>query len=222
MLKNEIKNIYYKFKFSKSKIHNLCKIDNSSTLGDYTVLFENVSIINSNINSYSYIQSNSIICNCSIGKFSSIGNSVYIGLASHPISYLSTSPVFYDNKQPLPFFFVKSPTYTELPKVTTIGHDVWIGNNVLIKEGVNIGSGSIIGAGSIVTKDIEPYSIAFGNPCRHKRQRFDSDLVTDLLKSEWWNLSDVDLIRYSQYFSNPKDFLKKLNDDIKTLSKKDY
>jgi acetyltransferase-like isoleucine patch superfamily enzyme len=220
MLKNVIKNIYYKFKFGKSKVHNFCNIDNFSTLGDYTVLFENVSIINSKINSYSYVQSNSVICNCFIGKFTSIGSSVYIGLASHPISYVSTSPVFYDNKQPLPFFFVKKSTLTEFPKVTTIGNDVWIGNNVLIKEGVNIGSGSIIGAGSIVTKDIEPYSIAFGNPCRHKRYRFDNELISDLLKSEWWNLSDFVLIKYSQYFSNPKEFLNKLNDDIDFLSKK--
>ena len=52
-----------------------------------------------------------------------------------------------------------------------IGNDVWIGTNVKILDGVKIGDGSIIGAGSVVTKDIPPYSIAFGSPAKVKKQR---------------------------------------------------
>ncbi|KAH1496100.1 hypothetical protein LV164_007703 [Aspergillus fumigatus] len=50
-----------------------------------------------------------------------------------------------------------------------IEDDCWIGANVVILPGVRIGQGSTIGAGSIVTKDIPPFSVALGSPCRVKR-----------------------------------------------------
>ncbi len=53
----------------------------------------------------------------------------------------------------------------------TIEDDVWIGGGCQILDGVTIGKGSIIGAGAIVTKDIPPYSIAFGNPATVRRTR---------------------------------------------------
>jgi maltose O-acetyltransferase len=43
---------------------------------------------------------------------------------------------------------------------------VWIGANSTILPGVKIGTKAVIGAGSVVTKDIPPYSIAVGNPCK--------------------------------------------------------
>lgn len=51
-----------------------------------------------------------------------------------------------------------------------IGNDCWIGANVVILPGVTIGDGCTVGAGSIVTKSIPPYTVAFGNPCRPRRQ----------------------------------------------------
>lgn len=47
-----------------------------------------------------------------------------------------------------------------------IEDDVWIGARVVINKGVTIGKGSIIGAGSVVTRDIPPYSVAVGVPCK--------------------------------------------------------
>ncbi len=43
---------------------------------------------------------------------------------------------------------------------------VWIGANSTILPGVTIGKKSIIGAGSVVNKNIPPYCIALGNPCK--------------------------------------------------------
>ena len=48
--------------------------------------------------------------------------------------------------------------------------NVWICTGAIILPGVTIGEGSVIGAGSVVTKDIPPYCLAVGNPCRVIRQ----------------------------------------------------
>lgn len=50
-----------------------------------------------------------------------------------------------------------------------IEDDCWIGSNVIVLPGVRIGQGSTIGAGSVVTKDIPPFSVAVGTPCRVKK-----------------------------------------------------
>ncbi len=52
-----------------------------------------------------------------------------------------------------------------------IEDDVWLGMRVVVMPGVVIGRGSIIGAGSVVTRDIPPYSVAWGTPCEVQRTR---------------------------------------------------
>jgi maltose O-acetyltransferase len=53
----------------------------------------------------------------------------------------------------------------------TIGEEVWIAMGVMILPGVTIGDGVIIGAGSVVTKDLPPWTLAVGNPCKVIKQR---------------------------------------------------
>lgn len=57
----------------------------------------------------------------------------------------------------------------------TIGNDVWLGANVVVTGGVTIGDGCVIGAGSVVTRDIPPFSLAAGVPCRVIRQITEKD-----------------------------------------------
>jgi maltose O-acetyltransferase len=53
----------------------------------------------------------------------------------------------------------------------TIGEEVWIAMGVIILPGVTIGDGVIVGAGSVVTKDLPPFTLAVGNPCKVIKQR---------------------------------------------------
>lgn len=52
-----------------------------------------------------------------------------------------------------------------------IGSYVRIFSNVVIAPGVTIGEGAVIGAGSIVTKDIPPWTIAYGAPAKVVKKR---------------------------------------------------
>ncbi len=52
-----------------------------------------------------------------------------------------------------------------------IGRNCWIGMGTCILPGVRIGEGCIVGAGSVVVKDIEPFTVAVGNPARPIRTR---------------------------------------------------
>lgn len=52
-----------------------------------------------------------------------------------------------------------------------IGAGCWVGMGVCILPGVRLGEGCVIGAGSVVTKDVDSYAIAVGNPARPVRSR---------------------------------------------------
>lgn len=94
-------------KFPNSIIHKQSYVDDNSSLGSGTVLFSKVTLINSSVGDFSYIQYGSTLSSVKIGKFCSIAGNVHVGLAIHPTDFVSTSPVFYDNSQPLPIFLQK-------------------------------------------------------------------------------------------------------------------
>lgn len=198
-------------RFPDSKIHQGAMADSTSSLGKYSVLFKNVCLADTQLGAYSYVQSDSVICNAEIGPYCSIAGSVNIGLAMHPTSMVSTSPVFYDNTQPLPKFFTRTQLFKDNMPRTIIGADVWIGQGVFVKAGVQIGIGAVIGAGAVVTKDVPPYMIAAGNPCRPIRLRFSEELCQGLLNTRWWELDEVRLQELVQYFHAPELLCTHLN-----------
>jgi acetyltransferase-like isoleucine patch superfamily enzyme len=55
-----------------------------------------------------------------------------------------------------------------------IEDNVWLGSSVQVLDGIRIGRDSIIGSGSVVTRDIPPWSIAFGVPARVVENRRDT------------------------------------------------
>jgi acetyltransferase-like isoleucine patch superfamily enzyme len=124
---------------------------------------------------------------------------------------VSTSPVFYDNTQPLPIFFTKRKNFNNIFSKTIIGSDVWIGVDVKIKSGLNIGTGAVIGAGAVVTKDVPAYSVVVGVPAKHLKFRFKEEIIEQLLHSKWWEFSDNKLERLAPYFENPDGFFRELS-----------
>lgn len=90
-----------------------------------------------------------------------------------------------------------------------IESDVWIGMDVTVMSGVTIGTGAVVAAGSVVSKDVEPYTIVGGVPCKVIKKRFDEKTIQRLLATEWWNLPEEKLKKYEEllFSRNIQDFL---------------
>lgn len=168
-------------------------------------------IVNSSINKYSYVGNACTVVNTEIGSFCSIADNCIIGGASHPIDWLSTSPVFHNGRNILKTNF-SNQEYTTTTK-TNIGHDVWIGSNVIIKSGVKISDGAVIGMGSIVTKDVGPYEIWAGNSAKLIKKRFDEQTISDLIDLRWWEFEDKVIKKHASKVSNIQIAIKELKNE---------
>jgi acetyltransferase-like isoleucine patch superfamily enzyme len=168
-------------------------------------------LVNVTMGKYSDIGYDCTLVNVKVGSFCSFASNIIIGGANHTVSWVSTQPVFNENKDNLPYKF--SEHKFEQFNETIIGSDVWIGNNVLIKGGVNVGHGAIIGMGSVVTKDIPPYEIWAGNPAKFIKRRFDDNIATELLKLKWWEWEDRIIKQYASKFNNVVEFIKNVKQE---------
>lgn len=177
----------------RSNIHKTSKICSQSHL------------VNVYLDRYSYIGNNCQIIYANIGRFCSISDNVIIGGASHPINWVSSSPLFHIGNNVLKKNFSDAEYFPY--ENTVIGNDVWIGNGAMIKSGLNIGHGAVIGMGAVVTKNVGPYEIWAGNPAKLIRKRFDEETIIKLLASEWWLSSDKELLRMAKHFEKPSHFI---------------
>ena len=197
-------------RFPTSVIHLGAFVDDSSTLGESTVLFPDVALHSTEFGRFSYVQARSLIVNAQIGPFCSFAADVQIGLAAHPTHMVSTSPVFYDPAQPLPRFLAKQRVFhDELPR-TTVGADVWIGQGAMLRAGVRVGHGAVVAAGAVVTADVAPYTIVGGVPARVIRRRFTDEVCDRLLATRWWERPLADLERLAPLFEDPAKLLAEL------------
>lgn len=120
---------------------------------------------------------------CDYGKNIRVGKNFF---ANYQLTVLDCAPVTIgDNVQIAPnvsIYTAGHPLHPdsrnsgyEYALPITIGDNVWIGGNVVICPGVTIGDCAVIGAGSVVTRDVPPWTVAAGNPCRVLRQITEAD-----------------------------------------------
>ncbi len=183
-----------------------CSFEGKNALGYRTY------ISNTSLGYGSYIGSDGEFSHCIIGRFCSIGSYVRVVSAMHPVDKnISTHPAFYSKDY---YFSYNKTDFVEHLKTCNgyeceIGNDVWIGDQVLIKGGISIGDGAIIGMGSVVTHDVAPYTVIAGVPAKQIRKRFNEDMISQLLRFQWWNKSITWIIEHSNEFLRPIEFLEK-------------
>lgn len=194
---SKLKNLFNS-KVSNSSMIMDCRIDKTAAVRNRARLYHVT------IGRYSYVSRETLIQHTDIGSFCSISEKCNIGMPSHPVSMVSTSPVFLKGNNYLKENFAEIE-YEDCPK-TVIGNDVWIGANALIKSGVHIGNGAIIAAGAVVVKDVPPYAIVGGVPAKIIKYRFDEHLIREIQEIEWWKLDFAKLQRIGEKMSNAELF----------------
>jgi acetyltransferase-like isoleucine patch superfamily enzyme len=154
---------------------------------------------------YSY--GNPIICwenkdaKLYIGHFCSIGTNVKIYLGgNHNTHYVTTYPFGHIHENIFNNFDGKGSPSTKGDVI--IGNDVWIADNVTIMSGVTIGDGAVICNNSHVIKNVEPYSISGGNPCKFIKYRFTKEQIDKLLEIKWWYWDDIKINKFTPLLCN--------------------
>lgn len=71
----------------------------------------------------------------------------------------------------------------------TIKDDAYIGANCTILPGVTIGEGAVVGANALVTKDLEPWGIYVGSPCKKigEREKPTAERQEAIKQVDWSN-----------------------------------
>lgn len=179
---------------------------NEVSLGNNVKVYSPYHISNSKIGDYSYIAQNPYISMTTIGKFCSIGPNLVCGWGIHPITGISTSPMFYSTMKQNGMT-LSAVDKVEERKPITIGNDVFIGANVTILDGITIGDGAVIGAGAVVSQDIPPYAVAVGCPIRIIKYRFQEEQISALQKIKWWEYDEEKLREVEQYFFDVDGFI---------------
>jgi acetyltransferase-like isoleucine patch superfamily enzyme len=135
----------------------------------------------------------------SIGRYTSIGETVQVGRGSHPVSFASTSPAFYErHTEVFQLAFPEASDYQinapyRSSKPTVIGNDVYIGHGAFLMQGITVGDGAVIGAHSVVTKDVPPYSVVAGSPAVVRKMRFTDSIIERMQAVKWWQYAFWDL-----------------------------
>ena len=131
-----------------------------------------------------------------IGAFCSIGpNVTFVVSGTQPTDVLSTYP--------FKTYILHEANEGMKVKDMYIDDDAWIGANAIILPGVHVGQGAVIGAGAVVTKDVEPYAIVAGMPARTIRRRFSDEIIHELIKLDFKQLTPQQIKEHAAEFYEP-------------------
>ena len=176
--------VIYLRKWRKLNIHN--KVYPIRNTSPYSVSIGNYSYGNLNV------LSSTKTAKLYLGHFCSIAENVtFILNADHPLNNLTTYPM--------------KAKFLDIPEATSkgdiiVGDDVWFGYGSIILSGVTIGRGAVVGAGAVVTKDIPPYAIVGGNPARVVKYRFPDNVIKELMKIDFSNITKNEIIENIEMF----------------------
>lgn len=134
--------------------------------------------------------------NLRIGKFCSIGfGTQFISpYANHQMHSFTTYPFWhvFSNKDNIEPWLEDAESKGD----TIVGNDVWFGRESIIMPGITIGDGAVIAAHAVITQDVPAYAIVAGNPARVIKYRFSNEIISELLKIQWWNWDLDKIIRH--------------------------
>lgn len=147
-----------------------------------------------------------------IGNFCSIADKVTFMLGlDHPTNLISTYP--FEN------YFFNGISATSKGDIV-LDDDVWIGYNAIILSGVHIGQGAIVAAGAVVSKNVPPYSIVGGIPAKVIKYRFSEEVIAELLKIDYAELTTEDIKAHRDQLSLELDSLEQVRKVISWMPKK--
>lgn len=215
-LKQLLRNLYNLILRRKNIIIGQNVLYNQKTVfEDHIRINTNTHIYDTHIGRGTYIGENGVINSAYIGRFCSIGSDVRIVTGNHPVhTWVSMHPAFFSVKKQAGFTFVKDEKWKGKKYIDDtgfecmIGNDVWICDRVTILPGLKITDGCVLAAGSVITKDTEPYGIYAGVPAKKIDQRFESDTIVRILKSQWWYWSMEQLRQNADMFETVGEFVK--------------
>lgn len=181
--------------FFNPRISILAFVSANAVIDKTAYLYRGVKAKKCTIGAHSYVSANTDIENAEIGKFCSIADHCRVGMSSHTLSFISTSPIFTQRFNALHEQWINENTIEvkSSEERVVIGNDVWIGSHVLINGGVHIGDGACVAAGAVVVKDVPPYAIVGGVPAHIIRYRFSEEVIDSLLEQPWWEFSESTL-----------------------------
>ena len=175
-------------------IHETADVQ-SDRIGDETTVWQYCIVLsgavigkNCNVNCHVFIENDVVIGDEVTVKS---GVQLWDGIRLEDRVFIGPNATF--TNDPLP----RSKQYPDEFDKTVVREGASIGSNATILSGLEIGRNALIGAGAVLTKDVDPYTVWYGNPARHQGYITEDNILLDL------ELRDEDGNQYERIHQKP-------------------